>query len=118
MPHTMPSREMLDCMKDCMECAGACAQTIHHCLHLGGEHASPEHQGLLRDCEEICGLAASFMSRSSHHAAEVCRQCATICAECADDCARLANGEQLMSRCAEICRKCSRSCERMAGVVV
>jgi hypothetical protein len=118
MPHEMPSREMLACMKDCGECASICAQTAHHCLHLGGDHASPEHQGLLQDCKQICAMSVGFMARASHHAADLCRECATICTECADDCDRLANGDQLMKQCAQVCRKCAASCEKMAGATV
>ena len=65
MPHSMPSKDTLDCIKACGECASLCNQCSHHCLQMGGEHASPEHQGIMRDCAEICGLAACFMGRSS-----------------------------------------------------
>src|SRR5437016_4417524 len=82
MPHQMPSKETQQCIKDCAECASMCAQTAHHCLHLGGEHASPEHQGLLQDCKQICATALGFMSRASHHAGAICRECAEICNAC------------------------------------
>jgi len=118
MAHEMPNHETQRCIKDCGECASICAQTAYHCLHLGGEHASPEHQGLLRDCAQICGVAVSFMARSSHHAVHICRECAEICAECADDCERLANGDSMMQQCAEVCRRCAQSCEKMAGAAV
>lgn len=118
MPHEMPSREVQQCIKDCAECASVCAQTAHHCLHLGGEHAAPEHQGLLQDCKAICGVAVGFMSRSSHHAGHICRECAEICAECASACDRIANGDAMMKQCAQTCRTCAQSCERMAGAGV
>lgn len=114
MSHTMPSQEMLSCMRDCVECASICAQCLHHCLHMGGEHAAPDHQGLMRDCEEICGVAASFMSRSSHQIADLCRVCAAVCTECGDSCDRLANGDALMKQCAQTCRRCAQSCEQMS----
>lgn len=118
MPHEMPSREMLACMKDCGECATMCAQTAHHCLHLGGKHATPEHQGLLQDSKQICGLAVGFMARSSHYAAAICRECAGICNACADDCEQMAGGDQMMTQCAEVCRRCAQSCQKMAGAGV
>ncbi len=108
-------QETLACLMDCGECAVACGQTAYHCLQLGGEHASVEHQGLLRDCAEICGLAVEFMSRSSRYAVQICRQCARICTACAESCDRLAKGDGQMTECADVCRKCAGSCERMAA---
>lgn len=118
MPHEMPNRETQQCIRDCGECATVCAQTTHHCLHLGGDHASPEHQGLLRDCAQICGVAVGFMARSSHHASEICRLCTEICVACADDCDRLADGDSMMKQCVQVCRKCAQSCEKMAAAGV
>ncbi len=118
MPHTMPSSEMLDCMRACGECATMCARTAHHRLHLGGEHADPEHQGLLQDCEQICGMAVGFMARSSHYAGAICRECAEICTACADDCNGIANGDPWIAQCAQACRRCAQSCEKMAAAGV
>lgn len=116
--YQVPSPEVRDCMKACGECATACAQTAHHCLHIGGEHAGPEHQALLQDCKEICALAVDFMARASRHAGHLCSECAEICNACADDCDRMAHGDQMMQWCAQACRRCAQSCERMAAVRV
>jgi hypothetical protein len=113
MPHQMQSHENQQCIKDCGECASVCAQTAHHCLHLGGEHASPGHQGLLQDCEQICMVVIGFMSRESHYATAICRECAEICNACADACDQIAKGDQIMKQCAEACRRCAESCEKM-----
>lgn len=118
MSHEMPSRETQGCIKDCADCASMCAQCAHYCLKMGGEHAAPEHQGLLHDCKAICGVAVGFMARGSHYAAAICRECAEICTACADACARLANGDQMMGQCAEVCRRCAQSCEKMASAGV
>jgi hypothetical protein len=118
MPHQAPSPETQQCINDCAKCSTTCAQTAHHCLHLGGEHAGPNHQGLLQDCKQICALAAGFMSRSSHYAGSICRECAEICAACADECDRMANGDEMMRQCAEVCRSCAQSCEKMAAAGV
>ncbi len=118
MRHQMAAAEMQQCIEDCGDCASTCAQTSHHCLHMGGEHAAPEHQGILRDCAQLCGVAVGFMARSSPRAAEICRMCAETCIECAADCDRLANGDPTMQRCAEVCRQCAKSCEHMASAGV
>jgi len=115
-----PSREMLECIRQCSECSTVCAQTAHHCLHLGGPHADPEHQSLMQDCIELCALAAQFMARSSRHSAAICRECAEVCSACAKDCERVAgkSPEEAMARCIKTCRACAKSCESMSAVNV
>ena len=58
------SREMQECIEECLRCHGICLQTVSHCLELGGKHADPDHIGLLLDCAEICRTSAEL------HAAE------------------------------------------------
>jgi hypothetical protein len=113
-----PNREVLACLRECGECAIMCARCAHHCLHLGGHHAGAEHQGIMRDCEEICALAASFMARGSAHAGHICRECAEICTRCAEDCERMAQGDAMMIQCAKVCRSCAEACEKMAAAGV
>lgn len=109
------TQELQDCMTTCSDCANLCNQCAHHCLHMGVLHASPQHQGIMRDCADICALAAAFMARSSHHSPRICRACAQICSECADSCESLAKGDDMMTRCADHCRRCAAACENMAG---
>ncbi|HZW09262.1 MAG TPA: four-helix bundle copper-binding protein [Phycisphaerales bacterium] len=118
MPHHEPTREMRQCIGHCQECAALCVECGTHCLRMGGDHAAPEHQGLLHDCADVCAAAARFMLRSSHHHSHVCGLCAEVCEACAEECERLAEGDQLMTRCAEACRRCARSCRQMAGAGV
>jgi hypothetical protein len=118
MPAQSLSPQLQACIQDCAECATICAQTAHHCLQLGGDHASPDHQGLLHDCKQLCAVVVGFMSRASQHASEICRLCATICGQCADDCERIANGDTVMQQCIQTCRKCAQSCENMASAAV
>lgn len=118
MSHQLNNADLQECARKCYECADVCQSTATHCLQLGGEHASAEHQVLMQDCADICATAARFMGRGSHHHNHVCRECAEICTACADDCDRLANGDQKMKQCAQVCRKCAESCEMMAGAAV
>ncbi len=110
-----PSADMQQCLTICGECAAVCAQTSHHCLGLGGDHASQNHQVLLQDCTSICATSACFMCRTSPHSADVCRMCADICTKCAAECDRVGKGDSMMTKCAETCRKCAQSCEKMAS---
>ena len=114
MPHQI-SDEMRACIANCTECHAICVEKTIHCLHMGGEHASPEHIGLLLDCADICAVSANFMLRGSDLHGKTCGVCADACERCAADCERLANGDETMLRCAEICRRCAESCRRMAA---
>jgi hypothetical protein len=117
-PHTTPSavsREMQQCIEECLRCHGICLQTVAHCLEMGGRHAEPSHIVLLLDCSEICQTSANFMLRSSDRHPLTCGVCAEICRACADDCERLAGDDQMMRQCADECRRCAESCERMAA---
>lgn len=116
--HSTPSPEVQQCIKDCSDCAAICAQCSYHCLHMGGEHAGPEHQGVLQDCKQVCAMSVGFMARESRHAGHICRECAEICVACAESCERLGRSDPLMTQCAHVCRRCAASCERMAGAGV
>ena len=118
MPQNKPTSEMINCIQACLNCSDICLRTSRHCLGMGGEHASPEHQTLLQDCADICATAARFMSRTSNRHNQICRECSEICQACADDCARLSGGDETMDECAQVCRTCAQSCEHMASAGV
>jgi hypothetical protein len=103
---------MEDCIRECLECARLCEETITHCLQMGGMHAEPDHIRLLRDCVTICGTSAKFMAHGSPLHPKTCALCAEVCAECAASCERLGGDE--MKACADACRRCAESCRQMA----
>ena len=115
MPHAT-SESMRRCVDHCLACHRACAETVTHCLEMGGPHAAPAHIGLLLDCAQICATSADFMLRGSPFHEGTCSVCAEICEACAADCERLADGDEAMRRCAEACRTCAQSCLEMAGM--
>ena len=110
--------EMRTCIANCLECHATCTETQTHCLMMGGQHASVEHQRLLADCAQACMTSADFMLRMSEHHAEYCRICADICRACADDCERLAGNDEAMKKCAAACRRCEQTCRAMAMTAV
>lgn len=113
---TMRSEDMERCIQECLDCYSACTATAVHCLVIGGEHASREHQTALLDCAAICQTSADFMLRESPLRSRVCGLCAEACRRCEERCGSMANGDQTMLACAEACRWCAESCERMTGV--
>ena len=110
--------ELDKCIAACGTCAAECTRTSIHCLDMGGEHASPEHQTLLQDCADICATAVRFMARSSPHHPHVCRECAEICIQCAEECEQMRGADEQMKMCAEACRRCAHECQQMAGARV
>ena len=115
MPDNGTMVDMQGCIEECMNCHGACADTMAYCLQEGGAHADASHITLLLDCAEICQTSANFMLRGSQHHATTCGACAKICDACADACERFGEDEQ-MKLCAEACRSCADSCREMAGM--
>lgn len=107
-------KEMQTCIDNCRSCHQACVETMYYCLSKGGDHANPNHIGLLLDCAQICETSADFMSRNSELHAEVCGICAEICERCADDCNTMAESDEQMAACEQECRKCMESCQTMA----
>lgn len=108
------SKEMKKCIDACVECEKVCMETIMHCLHHGGEHATPEHIGLLKDCAAACRVSAELMSTNSRFHKEMCSLCTKICNACADECEKF--DEKFMKDCAKACRDCAKSCEKMASL--
>lgn len=113
--HTMMSKDMEQCIQECLNCYSVCTATVQHCLQMGGKHAEQQHINTMMDCAEICRTAADFMLRGSSHHAHVCGECADICRECEASCRALGD-DQMMQQCADACRRCAESCQRMAGM--
>jgi len=109
------SKEMQECIDDCLSCHVICEQTSQHCLDMGGEHASSEHQATMRDCIQLCALCADFMIRNSPVHIASCSTCATACERCEKECRQMADGDETMLQCADACRRCAHSCRTMAG---
>ena len=107
------SREMQECIDECLSCYSICEQTIQHCLELGGKHAEQQHIRTMQDCAAICRTSADFMLRSSPFHNRTCGICAEVCRACERECRKMGDDE-MMQRCADACRKCAESCERMA----
>lgn len=107
------SQAMNECIENCSSCHAICLETSSYCLGMGGEHASPEHIGLLNTCADICATSAAAMLRGAEIHTVICGACAEVCAACADSCEALGNDEN-MKRCADICRRCASSCRAMA----
>ena len=108
------SPDMQDSIRNSLDCARTCTETIAHCLTLGGEHAAADHIGLLQTCADICGTCANAMLRHVESHPAICAACAEICRRCAASCEQLGDDEA-MKRCAEACRRCAESCTKTAA---
>jgi hypothetical protein len=112
--HSDYSEPMLVCIQNCQDCHRACLQTLIHCMHEGGGHATADHLRLLMDCAEICATSANFMLRASDLHVHTCAACAEVCRRCAEDCARM-DDDPRMKALADTCRHCAESCAAMAA---
>jgi hypothetical protein len=68
------------------------------------------------DCAATCFMAASFMSRGSQFAADLCRLCAEVCSACGDECRK--HEVDHCQRCADACDACAEECRQMSGAAV
>jgi hypothetical protein len=107
------SKDLQQCIEECLNCYSLCEQTAQHCVEMGGKHAEANHIRTLRDCAEICATSASFMLRDSKLHTRTCAVCAEVCRACERECRRIGD-DQLMQQCADACASCAKSCERMA----
>ncbi|GLC28157.1 four-helix bundle copper-binding protein [Roseisolibacter agri] len=114
--HTTMSRDMEQCIQECLNCYSVCTVTAGHCLDLGGPHASRQHQTALLDCARACQTSADFMLRGSPMHARACALCAEACRACEQSCRSVGGSDPMMQQCAEACRRCAESCERMAAM--
>lgn len=109
------SADMQRCIDNCLACHATCERTSAHCLRMGGEHASKDHQTTMRDCAQLCATCADFMIRESAIHMHVCGACAVACEHCEEECRRLANGDEMMLACADTCAKCAETCRMMSS---
>ena len=103
--------DMSVCGKICLDCTRVCAETLTLCLTKGGRHAAVAHITELLDCVLMCETTASFLTRGSSLATQMCELCADICDRCAKSCEGWKDPE--MDRCAEECRGSAESCRSM-----
>lgn len=110
------SKEMEQCIQDCLDCHSVCLETaVDYCLAMGGRHAEQNHIRLMLDCSEICQVSANFMLRGSNFSSRVCNLCSEVCDQCAESCDQFRDDKK-METCADVCRRCSESCRQMAGM--
>jgi hypothetical protein len=101
-------------------CIKACNETAHHCLEqLASEKA--EHRGhhakvheLTMDCQAICALTATLMSRHSPLARPMHEACAKACDACATECET--SQDEIKKDCASKCRDCANACRECCKV--
>jgi hypothetical protein len=110
-PEVSKSDEVLECLKNSLDCYQECTETLTRCTAMGDKHSAPEHLNRLMDCARICVTNADFMLRNSNYYQQTCGITANICDECSDSCDMFE--EDFMKQCANVCRRCAESCREM-----
>jgi hypothetical protein len=110
--NSMSQIEIQQCIQDCISCHDVCLQTATACEQSGGEHASPDHINILRDCAELCLVAAHFLQHNSALVGYVCQACAQATTHCGNECDRMGDTD-----CANACRNAAWACEQMTKMI-
>ena len=106
------SKQYESCIEACHECVTECEHCAVSCLHEQDIKMMVRFIELVRNCADMCSLAAQFMSRGSTYAGKLCALCADICQACGDECAKRKN--EHCQPCAKACHKCAEECQNMA----
>jgi hypothetical protein len=72
--------------------------------------------GVVKDCAQLCRLAAAFVARDSGMSRRVAALCATVCERCIEECAR--HDVEHFRQCALACRRAADACRAFAGATV
>jgi hypothetical protein len=108
----MAHERFQSCIDACYACATACDHCAASCLQEQDVKAMARCITLDMDCAQICRMAASYMTKGSEFAKEMCQLCAGICQTCGNECAKhqMAHCQE----CAQACKRCAEECHRMA----
>lgn len=107
------SVNMEEAISNALECFRLTSNCLQHCLMMGDKHADVKHITLMKQCAELCQLAARFMIEKSDFAHDVCGITAKMCDACADSCLDVDANDAMMNLCVNSCRKCADSCRNM-----
>ncbi|MGY3716943.1 four-helix bundle copper-binding protein [Sutcliffiella cohnii] len=100
------------CIDACNKCMQACEECLTSCLKEADVQARTLCINILRDCADICSMAAQWMSCGSMYAKQFCQLCVTICDACATECVKFQDAH--CQECANFCRQCAEECRKMA----
>ena len=109
----MAHQNYASCIEACNACADICDHCAAACLQEDDVKMMVRCIALDMDCAQICRLAASYMSRGSEMAQQICAFCAEVCERCGEECAK--HSMDHCQECAAACRRCAQECRSMAG---
>jgi hypothetical protein len=102
-------------VKTIQDCEVTCEHMTFHLQKLQDFQMRAQQALLLRDCADICGLAAKFAARGSMFTRQTAALCACICEVCGQECARFP--DQMSQHCARVCMYYARECRAFAGAM-
>ncbi|MFT0604282.1 four-helix bundle copper-binding protein [Bacillus cereus] len=103
--------ELPSILQTLQNCEATCEQMITHLLSMQDSNRLKQIE-LLRDCTDICGLTAKYVSRKSPVAKHCAKMCAMICQTCGNECSKFSDQESQM--CAQHCLNCAKECQMFA----
>lgn len=109
-PKTMQSQNYQEIVQNLLDCALSCEKCVVACLSESYPQKMDRCIKLTRDCKDICGLLAKFLSRNSQIAPQMVLVCEELCRMCAEECTKNAQLKHCKD-CAEACIRCAETCK-------
>ena len=111
-------------LAEVIEAAAECAQACD--ADIDADLAEPQLTEMVtcirlcQDCDDICAVVASVLSRPASWDLRVVRPlleaCIAICQTCGDECERHAPRHAHCRVCAEACRRCEQTCRKFLTI--
>jgi hypothetical protein len=104
----MQSQNYQEIIQDLLDCALTSEQCVVSCLSDSYPQKMDRCIKLARDCKDVCGLLAKFLSRNSALAPQMVVVCEELCRLCAFECQKNAQLKHCKD-CADSCNRCAQS---------
>jgi hypothetical protein len=95
-------------VKTVQDCEASCEHMATYILSLPDIRSRTMQALLLRDCADLCCLAAKVLARNSLYTAPIATLCAKICKACGIECGKFSDA--MSQQCSKICMDTAGGC--------
>jgi hypothetical protein len=107
----MESQKFQEVLQDLLDCSVSCERCVIDCISGSYPQKMETCIRLARDCKDVCGLQAKYLSRNSPIARHLMIVCEDLCRLCAEECSKHPQLKEC-SDCYKACIKCAETCKK------